>query len=261
MSTRPEPDSYRERSPADPATRTPLPDPPPPPRSTSVAAPQHSSPHRYSQQDQPPVDPDYPAAPPTASDRREVLDTQRQRYGGIKWGSAFFGWLTATGTALLLTALAVAAGTAFGLAATPVDPGQAVDEAARAGQNADVAPTAGLISAVVVLVILFLAYFCGGYVAGRMARFNGAKQGLAVWVWAIVIAVLVAVLAAVAGSQFNILATLNGQPRLPINEGALTTGGIIAALVAVVASLGGAVLGGLAGMRFHRKVDRAAFDR
>ena len=37
-------------------------------------------------------------------------------FGGIKIGSAFFGWLAATGMAVLLTALVAAAGTAVGLA-------------------------------------------------------------------------------------------------------------------------------------------------
>jgi hypothetical protein len=185
---------------------------------------------------------------------------QKQQFGGIKWGAAFFGWLTATGTALILTALAAAAGTAFGLAGTPGDPGQVVDQLGRVAQNPGTAQTAGIITAVVVLVILLLAYYAGGYVAGRMARFNGAKQGVGVWVWAVVIAVVVAVLGAVAGAQFDVLANLNGLPRLPINEGTLTAAGIITALVALVAALLGAVLGGLAGMRFHRKVDRAGFD-
>ena len=36
---------------------------------------------------------------------------------------------------------------------------------------------------VVAAVVLFVAYVCGGYVAGRMARFDGIKQGLAVWGW------------------------------------------------------------------------------
>ena len=60
--------------------------------------------------------------------------------------------------------------------------------------------------------MLFVAYYCGGYVAGRMARFNGVKQGVAVWVWAVVIAVAVAVLAAVAGDQYDVLASLNSFP-------------------------------------------------
>jgi hypothetical protein len=192
--------------------------------------------------------------------RREVVRQQKERFGGIKWGSAFFGWLTATGTGLLLTALATAAGTAFGLARTPGGAGQAAEQAGQAVQDPATAQTAGLVSAIVVLAILFLAYYCGGYVAGRMARFNGMKQGIAVWLWALLIAAIVAVLVGIAGSQFNILANLNSLPRLPVGEGDLTTGGIITALVALAASLGGAILGGLAGMRFHRRVDRAGFD-
>lgn len=250
MSTRPEPDSDRERGTSGPvASRVPPEHSAPPhPPSTGEQYPP-PNPHRYSQPDPPRSDADQTTTPATGLDRRAVLGAQRDRHGGIKWGSAFFGWLTATGTALLLTALAAVAGTAFGLAGAPVDAGQAAD------------PTAGIVSAVVVLVILFLAYFCGGYVAGRMARFSGAKQGFAVWVWAVLIAIVVAVLTTIAGSRFDVLATLDGLPRLPINEGTLTTGGITAAVVALVAGLGGAVLGGLAGMRFHRKVDRAGFDR
>ena len=116
--------------------------------------------------------------------------------------------------------------------------------------------TVGIVGGIALLVILFVAYFAGGYVAGRMARFDGAKQGLAVWLWALVIAILVAVLAAVAGSEYNVLSQLNSLPRIPVGEGDLTTGGIITAVAAVVASLGGAILGGLSGMRFHRKVDK-----
>ena len=48
-------------------------------------------------------------------------------------------------------------------------------------------------------MILFVAYYCGGYVASRMARFNGMKQGIAVWVWALVVAIIVAILGAVVG--------------------------------------------------------------
>jgi hypothetical protein len=183
-------------------------------------------------------------------DRRSVVEREKEQYGGVKIGSAFFGWLTATGTAVLLTALAAAAGTAVGVANN-------TDAAEAADQAASDPGTVGLVGSIVLLVILFVSYYCGGYVAGRMARFNGAKQGLAVWLWAVVIAVAVAVLAAVAGDQFNVLGQLNSFPRIPVAEGDLTTGGIIALLVIAAASLAGAVLGGLAGMRFHRKVDRA----
>jgi amino acid transporter len=182
-------------------------------------------------------------------DQREVVGRQVSAYGGIKWGSAFFGWLAAMGLAVLLTALAAAIGTALG-----VSTGTDVDEAAnRATQNVD---TVGVVGGIVLAVILFVAYFCGGYVAGRMARFNGLRQGRAVWIWAVVIAVIVAIAATAAGAKYDVLSNLNGFPRLPVDQGDLTTGGVIALLVALAVALVGALLGGLAGMRYHRRVDR-----
>jgi hypothetical protein len=93
-----------------------------------------------------------------------------------------------------------------------------------------------------------------------MARFNGAKQGMAVWLWALVIAILVAVLGAVAGSKYNVLEQLNSFPRIPVSEGDLTTAGIIALVIVAVTSLAGAILGGIAGTRYHRRIDAVDLD-
>jgi hypothetical protein len=184
------------------------------------------------------------------TDRHSVVAREKERYGGIKWGAAFFGWLTATGTAVLLTALLVAAGAAVGVATN-------TDAADAENQAAQKAGTLGLMGALTLLAVLFAAYYCGGYVAGRMARFNGAKQGVAVWIWALVIAAAVAIAGAVLGDKFNVLDRVGGFPRLPISGGDVTTGSLIALGIALVAALVGAILGGLAGMRFHRKVDKA----
>ncbi len=187
--------------------------------------------------------------------RQEATDRQRERFGGMKLGSAFFGWLTATGAAVLLTALVVAVGAAVG-----VSTGTSLSDATnQAQQGTDTAKTVGLTGTIALLVVLLIAYFCGGYVAGRMARFNGLKQGLGVWLWTILIAVVVAVVAAVAGAKYNVLDNLNAFPRIPTG-GNLTTGGIIALVAVALISLIGALLGGLAGMRYHRKVDQAAFE-
>jgi hypothetical protein len=182
-------------------------------------------------------------------DRHAVVAAEREQHGGVKIGSAFFGWLTAMGTAVILTALLVAAGTAVGLS-TGTSATEATSEAASDPS------TVGLLGAVALGVILFVAYYCGGYVAGRMARFDGAKQGVAVWVWAIVIAIVLAVVGAVAGNEFNVLAQLDGFPRIPVGEGDLSTAGIVAVVIAAATSLVGAIVGGLAGMRYHRRVDR-----
>ena len=129
--------------------------------------------------------PDEPATYPSAAvqqdlspvvpDRATIVARQRERFGGIKVGSAFFGWLTATGMAVLLIALLAAAGVAFGVATDT-----SLDEAAQQSQdNTGAAQTVGLVGAITLLIVLLLAYYCGGYVTGRMARFNGIKQGLA----------------------------------------------------------------------------------
>jgi hypothetical protein len=190
------------------------------------------------------------AAESQKSHREDVIAREKERFGGMKFGSAFFGWLTAMGLTVILTAL---------IAAIVVAVSGGVEDAAENTLSSQLGGV--LIYAIVVLVVLFISYYCGGYVAGRMARFSGAKQGIAVWIWAIVIAIVVAILGAIAGSQFNILADLNTFPRIPSGADELTAEGIITAILALVVALGGAILGGLAGMRFHRRVDRAGLGR
>ncbi|MFD1720017.1 hypothetical protein [Amnibacterium endophyticum] len=182
-------------------------------------------------------------------DRREApLADRRERekaeFGGMRFFLAFFGWLTATGAVVLLTALVTGV---LGLIGLNVQMPTASDG------NVQAAAAAGGIA--VLAFVLFAGYWVGGYVAGRMARFSGAKQGLAVWLWAVIIAVVVAVAGAIAGAQSGAFSQLNAT-GLPISGSIATTTGIWALVVAIVFSLGGALLGGLAGMRFHRKVDR-----
>jgi hypothetical protein len=187
-------------------------------------------------------------------DRSTVVGREKDKYGGVKIGSAFFGWLTATGAAVLLIALVSAIGAAIG-----ANTGLSPEEAASAATQD--AATAGIVGAIVLAVILFIAYYCGGYVAGRMARFNGMKQGIAVWVWAVVIAIIVAVAGAVAGSEFNIVANMNAFPRIPMGTDQMTLSAVITLLAVAAVTLAGAILGGLAGMRFHRKVDKEGLGR
>lgn len=188
------------------------------------------------------------AVPDTARDnaattREHVVGREKDQFGGVKIGSAFFGWLTTAGTTVLLSAIA----TAFGAALLANN----VDAAGEAASNPE---GAGIAGAVLLTVILFVAYFCGGYVAGRMARFNGVKQGVAVWVWGIVIALLLALIGIIAGNELDINAQLNTYPQFSGDD---TAAAVISAVIAALVALAGAVLGGLAGMRFHRRVDKA----
>src|SRR3954464_10669490 len=101
-----------------------------------------------------------PGASATRGTVRDAVDAQHSRYGGIKWGAAFFGWLSANGLAVLLIALLSAGGVAIGL----------TEGISSADDAADQADTIGIAGGIVLLVVLFLAYLAGGYVAGRMAR-------------------------------------------------------------------------------------------
>ncbi|HWI31983.1 MAG TPA: hypothetical protein VNT50_10860 [Microbacterium sp.] len=199
--------------------------------------------------------PDHSAAPVERTEtlHNDVLEREQARFGGFKFGSAFFGWLTATGTAVLLTALVAAVAAAIGFGAGTVD--EAADVAA---ENTG---TVGVVGAIVLGLVLLVAYFAGGYVAGRMARFSGVKQGIAVWLWAVVIAIVVAVITATAGSQWDILADLDSFPRIPVTPETATATGILTAVGAAVVTLAGAILGGAAGMRYHRRVDRVGLGR
>jgi hypothetical protein len=177
----------------------------------------------------------------------EVHARQREEYGGLNWGSAFFGWLVAIGVASLLTAILSAAGTAVGLTST--SPSQASDQASS---NAG---TVGIVGGIVLLLVLGLAYYAGGYVAGRMSRFNGPRQGLAVWLIGLIVTIVLAVAGVLLGAKYNVLSQLN-LPRIPVDEGSLTTGGLIALLAIVAVTLLAAVAGGKQGTHYHRKIDR-----
>ena len=189
------------------------------------------------------------AAAPVA--RREHLDAararQREEYGGVNWGAAFFGWLVAVGLGSLLVAILAAAGAAVGLT-------ENVSEN-DATSNAE---TIGLGGAIALLVVLMIAYYCGGYVAGRMSRFDGARQGFGAWMFGIAVAIVLALAAVILGSEYNVLEQLN-LPSLPVGDSTLTTGGAIALAAVVLGTLLAAIVGGKAGERYHRKVDRVGF--
>jgi len=91
-----------------------------------------------------------------------------------------------------------------------------------------------------------------------MARFDGAKQGLAVWFWAILFGFIAAGLGYAYGAQRPYSAQMDAMPT--IAGSALLTVVVLVVVVLAIMLLG-AILGGLAGMRFHRKVDRVGFDR
>jgi len=163
----------------------------------------------------------------------EARVVQRERYGGAKLGSAFFGWLVAVGLTVLLGVLAGAVTAAIG--ANPAT------------------------GTVVTVAVLLVAYFTGGYVAGRLARFDGARNGFLSWVVGVVATIVLTVVAAFVGAQYDVLNRVS-LPTLPTSLADVTATGMILAAIAVFGTLLAAMLGGKIGESFHRRVDRAAAD-
>ena len=112
--------------------------------------------------------------------------------------------------------------------------------------------------AVALSVLIFFAYLVGGYAAGRMARFAGAKQGIAVWLWQIMALILGSLATFLAPQLFQ-----NGVASLSLQK--LIAGdfanGLLAVLLVLALSFLGAILGGLLGRLYHRRVDKYPSDQ
>jgi hypothetical protein len=176
-------------------------------------------------------------------------DPAREKFGGVNLGAAVFGWLVAVAVGIILTSVIGALVTAVG------------SEAQISQSDAErEAGTLGLAAAAVLVLVLLVAYYTGGYVAGRMSRFDGAKQGVAVWGIGLLVTLAAVVLGAVFGSQYNILDRVS-LPRIPVPTESLTTAGLVTAGVLILGTLLAAMLGGKIGNRYHTRVDRAARRR
>lgn len=174
--------------------------------------------------------------------REDHADERRERFGGFNFGAAFFGWLIAVAITVLLTAIASALGVSVGSASS----------GAQVAQNAG---GAALAAGIVLLVILAVAYFAGGYVAGRMSRFDGGRQGLGVWLIGLIISIVLAVIGAVAGAQYNVVSSMNIS-AVPPSLQDIGIGALIGLVVIVVVTALAALGGGKVGERYHRRVDR-----
>ena len=92
-----------------------------------------------------------------------------------------------------------------------------------------------------------------------MSRFDGGRQGFGTWAIGLVVTIVLAVAGVVFGAEYNVLEQLN-LPRIPVDEGTLTTGAAIALAAVVILTLLAAMGGGKAGERYHRKIDRLAYS-
>ena len=170
--------------------------------------------------------------------RRDVgVRRARERFGGIDVPASLVGMLTALAMLVLLAGLVGAAVGAVGY---------------QRGLEGEVEELsiASLIGGV---IVLFVSFLIGGWAAGRIARYDGARNGLMTGIWTLVLAAVLSGLAAWLGDKYDVLRNVD----LPqwFSTDALTTGGIVSAIVAILAMLLGGLLGGAWGERYHRRAD------
>jgi hypothetical protein len=179
------------------------------------------------------------------SEHERAEDQRRERFGGLNAGADFFGWLVAIALSVLLASI-------VGAVVTAASANLEVDQS-DAERSAG---TIGIATAIALLVILMIGYYAGGYVAGRMSRYDGGRQGFGVWIIGLVVTVVAVALGAIFGSQYNILDRVD-LPSIPIPRDTLTGGGVIAAVAILIGTLLAALAGGVVGQHYHSKVDRA----
>lgn len=161
----------------------------------------------------------------------------KDRYGGVDVPAVLAGLLAAIGSLVLLGGLAGAAGRIgyeYGL--------EDVD-----GEDVTVG------GFVVGLVILLVSFFIGGWVAGRVARYDGGRNGLLSAVLFVALAAGLAALGAWAGSEYDVFDDID----LPqwFRDGDYTVQTVVTAALAALAALAAGWFGGRLGGRYHRRAD------
>ena len=170
----------------------------------------------------------------------------REVYGGVDWLASFIGCVFAmvcSGILLLFFSGLVLGplGFTLNLEGREVDP-------------------AIIIGLVVVGLVLFVSFFFGGYVAGRLARFDGGLNGAATVLWGVLLSAILLVGSFLPGPLFELLQEFVQNSVLPgiggLTEIGLAGLGII--IGALVLELLGGFLGGRLGNLYHTRIDRTA---
>ena len=179
--------------------------------------------------------------------RRRELRRERQEFGHrIQWEAVFFGLLAAVGLAACLIAMVLGGLVAAGVTDAHEEAAGLVDQMMAGG-------------GAIAVAILALSYLTGGYVAARMARFDGWRQGLGIWLLSLIVVLAAAITAWIAGGQLDPTESIS-LPGNPVDEGPLHQGAAVIGPVLVLVPLIAALVGGVLGDRFHRAVDRAGTE-
>ena len=183
----------------------------------------------------------YPRGYIEADEAREAR--LREVYGGVDWLASFIGCVFAIVCSTILLLFF------SGLVLNPL--GFTLD---LRGREIDTAIITGL---VIVGLVLFVSYFFGGYVAGRLARFDGGLNGAATVLWGVLLSAILLVGSFLPGPLFRFLQEFVQSNVLP-TIGGLTETGLVGAGIIVgvlLLELLGGFLGGRFGNLYHTRID------
>ena len=175
----------------------------------------------------------------------------REVYGGVDWLGSFIGCIFAVVCGIVLLLLL------SGIVLTPLS--FTLD---LQGQEIG---TAAIVGLVIIGLSLFLAYFAGGYVAGRLVRFDGGRNGAATVVWGILLGVIFGVFSFLLAGFLptgisESLERFRESSVLPAVNSLVGLGllGLGIAVGALLLMLLGGFLGGSLGTRYHTRIDQTA---
>lgn len=166
----------------------------------------------------------------------------RSRYGGLDPAAGLIGALAAIASFVLLGGLLAAL---FDTDVLSLDTG---------------ATSWDVLTSTPVLVgaaALALSLFIGGWAAGRSARFDGARNGMSVVGWLLLIGALFAVAGAVFGEKYDLFSS-SSLPNVDWND--VGTAGLIGLLAGLAIMLVSSALGGALGSMRNRRIDRHMLD-
>jgi hypothetical protein len=178
-----------------------------------------------------------------SSDRRELV--RAAGFGTTSWLSVLAGTVVAVGAVSLLLTLAAGLGDAFGFRTDDLN-----------GDNWD---DLGIAAAAVFAVAVFLGWFFGGYVAGRLARRAGVRHGALVVVLGLVVVAGIAVVAEAVGDRNAFVDDLRDQ-GVPTEGDDWSGIGIGAGVAVLAAMVTGALLGAVRGEWWHQRLTARAAD-
>lgn len=184
-------------------------------------------------------------APATTAERTTTerrIETVDDRRGPFSLVAGFLGWAVASFFTFVLLAIILGI-----IGASAFETGAGGTTATLNETTLNNLAWPGIIGG---LVAVFVAYFVGGYNAGRIDRYNGLLQGVVVVAWTVVFAIVAALLANTVVASYDVGAYFSAYR---IDWGTLTTQGVIGLVLTLLVMLAGAIAGGMVGERWLQR--------